>query len=39
MIDESEEDIYNEEYREDMSDNDEINPWEQAFMLGYGDAL
>jgi len=39
MIEEGEEDIYDRDYRDDMSDNDEINPREQAFMLGYGDAL
>ncbi|MBD3164080.1 hypothetical protein GF323_02695 [Candidatus Woesearchaeota archaeon] len=33
------EDIYNEEYREDMSENDEINAFEEAFMQGYGEAI
>lgn len=32
-------DIYDEEYREGMSDNDEIDPFEEGFMRGYGEAL
>ena len=31
-------DIYDQECREDMSDNDEIDPSEEAFMIGYGES-
>lgn len=29
------ESVYNEESREDLTDNDEISPEEEAFMAGY----
>jgi hypothetical protein len=32
-----EEHIYDKEYREDLSENDEIEPFEEAFMQGYGE--
>ena len=32
-------DIYDEEYRDDLADNDEIEPFEEAFMQGYGEAI
>ena len=39
MINEEHHDIYDAAYREDLSDNDEIEPFEDAFMRGYGEAL
>ena len=33
--DSEEESVYNREGREDMTDNDEISPEEEAFMSGY----
>ena len=35
---EEQEDIYDGEYREELSENDEIDPREEAFMMGYEDA-
>ncbi|MBR9676785.1 hypothetical protein GOV04_01475 [Candidatus Woesearchaeota archaeon] len=35
---ESEENVYSEDHRSDMVDNDEISAEEEAFMKGYDDA-
>jgi len=35
---EGEETVYDEDTREDMIDNDEISPEEEAFMKGYDEA-
>jgi hypothetical protein len=32
-------DIYNDEGREALVENDEIDSYEEAFMLGYGEAI
>jgi len=32
------EDIYSQELREDLIEDDEISPWEQGFMDGYCDS-
>ena len=32
-------DIYDDEYLDELSENDEIEPFEEAFMIGYGEAL
>ena len=36
--DESEENVYDDESREDLVENDEISPEEEGFMQGYEDA-
>ena len=38
-MEEEEEDIYDEEYLEEMGENDEISPNEEAFMFGYGESI
>ena len=35
---ETEETVYDEDAREDLMDNDELSPQEEAFMAGYEDA-
>ena len=37
-MDEGEENVYNDEAREDLVDNDELSPEEEAFMKGYDEA-
>ncbi len=39
MYNEYDEDVYGEEGRSDMVDNDEMTPEEQAFMQGYDDDM
>jgi hypothetical protein len=36
-MEEEQTDIYDEEYLQDMSENDEIEPFEEAFMVGYSE--
>ena len=39
LDDESDEDIYDEISREILLDNDELSPFEEAFMRGYEEAI
>ena len=39
MSEENSGDIYDSKSREELSDNDEIEPFEEAFMIGYGEAI
>ena len=38
MEEDFEEDVYSEDYREVLMDNDEVTPEEDAFMRGYEEA-
>ncbi len=38
VVEEAEENVYKEETRESLVDNDELSPEEEAFMKGYDEA-